>query len=131
MLACICLEVKYNCTFPAIYSTRFRIGPVTGEVIYISQRPPKGFRLGKATGPMPAALTLGRRRHQANTADLGPVLWPIRNHLINNLIVFGPQAFKFLIYKEFENMRSVIRQKYESNTWGDFQRRCSRLKEQQ
>ena len=46
------------------------------------------FRIGPVTGPRSAVLTLGLRP-PANTADLGPVTGPVRNHMINNIIVQG------------------------------------------
>ena len=45
------------------------------------------FCIGPVTGPLSAVMAHGPRP-RANTADLGPVTWPIRNYLINNIIIF-------------------------------------------
>ena len=44
------------------------------------------LRIGPVTGPRSAVLDLGLRP-RSNTAYLGPVTGPIRNNLINNIIV--------------------------------------------
>ena len=46
----------------------------------------KLFRIGPVTGPRSAVLDLGLRP-RSNTAHLGPVTGPIRNNLINNIII--------------------------------------------
>ena len=44
------------------------------------------FLIGPVSGPQSAVLAQGLRP-RANTADLGPVIWPVRYYLINNIIV--------------------------------------------
>ena len=44
------------------------------------------FHIGPVTGPRSAVLALGLRP-RVNTADLGPVIGPIWNYLINNIVV--------------------------------------------
>ena len=51
----------------------------------ISYWPSYGSSVG-CIGPRSAVLALGLRP-RANTVDLGPVTRPIRNYLINNIIV--------------------------------------------
>ena len=46
----------------------------------------KLFRISPVTGPRSAVLAHGLR-HRANTADIGPVTGPIRNYLINDIIL--------------------------------------------
>ena len=46
----------------------------------------KLFRIEPVTGPRSVVLDLGLRP-RSNTANLGPVTGPIRNNLINNIIL--------------------------------------------
>ena len=46
----------------------------------------KLFRIGPVTGPRLAVLDRGRRP-RSNTADFGPVIGPIRNNLINEILI--------------------------------------------